>query len=123
MPKIRRQDVPEAILRHLTARICERSIPVSELVLFSNWLAEEPEVPSGKWFKRFPNMTVCGEGELVKTFLTPQQFPFGHEVESPTQRTPGLPPQNVVAPILPSKPKPSLSPPHRPPEPPGPTME
>jgi hypothetical protein len=25
-----------------------------------------PEVPHGKWFKRFPEMTVCGEGELIK---------------------------------------------------------
>ena len=23
----------------------------------------EPEVPEGRWFKRFSGMTVCGEGE------------------------------------------------------------
>ena len=29
-----------------------------------------PEVPHGRWFKRFPEMTVYGDGELIKTFLT-----------------------------------------------------
>ena len=28
----------------------------------------------------FYGMTVCGEGELVKTFLTPDQVPYGKEV-------------------------------------------
>jgi len=35
----------------------------------ADWLDSEPEVPEGRWFKRFSGMTVCGEGELVKTFL------------------------------------------------------
>jgi hypothetical protein len=39
-----------------------------------------PEVPTGKWFKRFPEMTVCGEGELIKTFLLPSQSPIGEEL-------------------------------------------
>ena len=80
MPKIRRQEIPETILRHLTQRIRERSIPTSQLVLFANWLTEQPEVPPGKWFKRFPDMTVCGEGELIKTFLLPGQAPKGKRV-------------------------------------------
>jgi len=37
-------------------------------------------VLEGKWFKRFPEMTVCGEGELVKTFLTANQIPTGTEL-------------------------------------------
>jgi hypothetical protein len=40
----------------------------------------EPEVPIGRWFKRFPELIVCGEGELIKTFLTPGQTPTGEEV-------------------------------------------
>jgi hypothetical protein len=28
-----------------------------------HWLVTEPEVPEGQWFKRFPEMIVCGEGE------------------------------------------------------------
>jgi hypothetical protein len=37
-------------------------------------------VADGKWFKRFSGMIVCGEGELVKTFLTPNQIPTGTEL-------------------------------------------
>jgi hypothetical protein len=37
-------------------------------------------VPAGPWYKRFPGMTVCGEGDLVKTFLTPTQIPRGTAV-------------------------------------------
>ena len=44
------------------------------------WLDGKPEAPSGKWFKKFPGMIVCGEGELVKTFLLPGQAPLGQEV-------------------------------------------
>jgi hypothetical protein len=38
-------------------------------------------VPDGKWVKRFPGMTVCGEGELIKTFLLPGQLAEGEEVK------------------------------------------
>ena len=44
------------------------------------WLDTQPEVPEGNWFKRFPGMVVCGEGELVKTFLSADQTPVGDEV-------------------------------------------
>jgi hypothetical protein len=37
-------------------------------------------VPNERWFKRLPAMTVCGEGELVKTFLAANQIPTGKEV-------------------------------------------
>jgi hypothetical protein len=39
------------------------------------------EVPEGKWFKRFPGMTACGHGELIKTFLLPGQLAEGTEVD------------------------------------------
>ena len=41
----------------------------------------EPEVPEGKWFKKFSGMTVCGEGELIKTFLQPGQSATGEELK------------------------------------------
>jgi hypothetical protein len=44
------------------------------------WVASDPEVPAGRWFKRFAELTVCGEGELVKTFLRTGQVPNGTEV-------------------------------------------
>ena len=80
MPKVRRKDLPPALLHHLLDRIQERRISADQLGLLATWLAQEPDVPNGKWFKRFPGMTVCGEGELVKTFLVPGQIPDGDEI-------------------------------------------
>jgi hypothetical protein len=40
----------------------------------------EPEVPEGEWYKELSGMTVCGKGELVKTFLLPGQAPKGAEL-------------------------------------------
>jgi len=80
MPKVRRQHVPRAVLDHLRMRMQEREISVEQLGLFAQWLNTEPEVPAGAWFKRFPGMIVCGEGELVKTFLRRGQAPAGEEV-------------------------------------------
>ena len=81
MPKVRRKNVPPALLNHLLDRIEERRIPADQLGLLATWLAQEPDVPNDKWFKRFPGMTVCGEGELVKAFLVPGQIPEGEEIE------------------------------------------
>jgi len=61
-------------------RIRERQISTSQLGLLARWLDSDAEVPEGRWFKRFPEMTVCGEGELVKTFLSAGQSPTGTEV-------------------------------------------
>ena len=68
------------MLDHLRMRLREREITVEQLDLFARWLDEEPEVPAGRWFKRFSNLIVCGEGELVKTFLRAGQVPDGEEV-------------------------------------------
>jgi hypothetical protein len=80
IPKIRREKVPAALLDHLYLRIQERRISFDQLGLFATWLENEPDVPTGKWFKYFPDMIACGEGELVKTFLIPGQVPDGQEV-------------------------------------------
>ncbi len=80
MPKIRRQNLPPALLNHLLDRSKSREISSDQLGTQADWLDTQPEVPSGKWFKRFPAMVVCGEGELVKTFLTANQVPAGKEI-------------------------------------------
>jgi hypothetical protein len=80
MPKIRRRSLPPALLAHLLDRVQARQVAVEQLVLFADWCASEPEVPAGPWFKRFPGLIVCGQGELVKTFLIPGQVPHGVEV-------------------------------------------
>jgi len=79
MPKIRRQNLPPALLNHLLDRIRSREISSDQLGELADWLDTQPDVPNGKWFKRFSGMTVCGEGELVKTFLTADQLPSGKE--------------------------------------------
>ena len=80
MPKVRRANLPPLLLRHLLDRIQQRSISADQLGLLAAWLDTQPEVPDGRWFRRFPGMTVCGEGELVKTFLTVTQVPVGEEL-------------------------------------------
>lgn len=80
MPRIRRQNLPRALIEHLALRIRQREFSVNQLGLFADWCDTNPEVPAGDWFKRISGMTVCGEGELVKTFLLPGQVPHGVEV-------------------------------------------
>ena len=80
MPKVRRTALPVALLRHLNARAKQREITGLQLLLLARWLDSDPDVPSGRWFKRFPAMTVCGEGELIKTFLRIGQIADGEEV-------------------------------------------
>lgn len=80
MPKVRRANLPRALFEHLLDRVQERSISADQLGLLAAWLDAEPEMPEAKWFKRFSGMIVCGEGELVKTFLLPGQAPTGEEV-------------------------------------------
>ena len=80
MPKVRRANVPAALFQHLLERVQGRKIPAVQLRLLAEWLDGEPEVPEGLWYKKFPGMTVCGEGELVKTFLLPGQAPRGRRL-------------------------------------------
>ena len=81
MPRVRRKDVPPALFAHLLERIQQRRIGARQLELLAEWLDGEPEVPDGPWFKRFSGMTVCGDGDLIKTFLLPGQSPKGTRVE------------------------------------------
>ncbi|MBM3833122.1 MAG: hypothetical protein FJ403_07595 [Verrucomicrobia bacterium] len=80
MPKIRREKLPRPLFRHLVDRAREREISTEQLELLFEWIETEPEVPTGKWFKRFSEVTVCGHAELIKTFLRPNQAALGEEV-------------------------------------------
>jgi len=80
VPRVRRQNVPPALFKHLLDRVQSRKIPASQLELLAKWLDSEPEVPEGQWYRRFSGMTVCGAGELIKTFLLPGQAPKGQHV-------------------------------------------
>ena len=81
MPSIRRRNLPPPLLAHLLERIRSRNISADQLGLLAEWLDTVPEVSAGRWFKRFSGMTVCGEGELIKTFLQPGQLPDGQEIK------------------------------------------
>jgi ribosomal protein S18 acetylase RimI-like enzyme len=80
MPQVRRKDVPPQLLQHLLERIQERRIDAKQLELLAEWLDAAPEVPEGPWYKKLSGMTVCGEGELIKTFLLPGQAPKGERL-------------------------------------------
>ena len=79
MPRVRRRNVPRALVAHLEDRVRDRENPIGQLQLLSEWITGEPDVPAGKWFKRFPGMIACGEGESMKTFLRIGQVPEGEE--------------------------------------------
>ena len=80
MPRVRRQNVPPALFQHLLDRVQSRRIPASQSELLAKWLDGEPEVPDGPWDKRFAGMIVCGEGDLIKTLLEPDQTATGAEL-------------------------------------------
>jgi hypothetical protein len=64
----------------LLLRARQRQISSLQLGELSDWLTTEPIVPEGRWFKQFHGFALCGEGELVKTFLLPGQLADGKEV-------------------------------------------
>ena len=80
MPKIRRQNLPSALYDHLLDRVQQRNISAQQLRLMLRWMDTRPEVPNRRWFKRFPELIVCGEGELIKTFLLSSQAATGEEI-------------------------------------------
>ena len=80
MPRIQREGIPEPLMAHLIRRVRQREISTSQLGLLARRVGTDPEVPEGSWFKRFPEMIVSGEDELVKTFLRSGQVPAGEEV-------------------------------------------
>jgi hypothetical protein len=81
VPRIRRQNLPRDLWTHLLERVKDRHISVDQLGLLADWLATEPEGPDSRWFKRFSQMIVCGEGELIRTFLQPGQAALGEELK------------------------------------------
>jgi hypothetical protein len=80
MPRIQRAHLPERVLRHLIDRMKQREVTLADIQSLAAWLDTSPEVPAGPWFKRFPTFVVCGQGELVKTFLAADQTAIGEEV-------------------------------------------
>ncbi len=79
MPKIKKPP-PPGILDHLTKRYREGRISSADFLALKHWLESDPDVPGGKWYKRFDNFTLAGKGEVPLTFLTPSMAVEGEEV-------------------------------------------
>jgi hypothetical protein len=79
MPKIRRPP-PAGILNHLLERFRDGRIAITDFTELKQWLESDIDVPEGAWFKRFAKFTLAGEGEMPKTFLTPEMVPRGKEI-------------------------------------------
>jgi hypothetical protein len=67
-------------LHHLLDRIQSRQISSDQLGALADWLDTEPKFPPANGSSVFFGMIVCGEDELVKTFLTANQVPTGKEI-------------------------------------------
>jgi hypothetical protein len=80
MPKIRKPP-PKGILDHLVKRYREGRITSSDFLELKHWLESDPDVPDGKWFKRFKTGTLAGKGEEPSTFLAPGMAVEGTEVQ------------------------------------------
>ena len=80
MPKIEKPP-PKGILDHLVKRFREGRISSADFLELKHWLESDPEVPHGKWFKRFRSGTLAGNGSRPSTFLAPGMAVEGDEVK------------------------------------------
>ncbi|MGC0774613.1 MAG: hypothetical protein WB543_16885 [Candidatus Acidiferrum sp.] len=78
MPRIESWDnLPANVRQHLVDRMRERAITIVDLNKLRLWIASQPEVPEGDWFKDFGSFKICGHGSYPKTFLLPSQTAKG----------------------------------------------
>jgi hypothetical protein len=80
MPKIKKPP-PARILDHLVQRFRDGRISGSDFLALKHWLESDPDVPDGKWFKRFKTGFLAGNGEEPSTFLAPGMAVEGDEVQ------------------------------------------
>ncbi len=71
---------PRGVLAHLTQRFRDGRIGASDFLELKHWLETDPDVPPGKWYKRFKTFTLAGEGEMPLTILTTGMAVQGEEV-------------------------------------------
>jgi len=78
MPRIASWDnLPPNVRQHLIDRMYERAISVADLNQLRLWIASQPEVPEGDWYKDFGSFKICGRGSHPKTFLLRSQHAKG----------------------------------------------
>jgi hypothetical protein len=76
-----RKPPPPGVLNHLVKRYRDGRIDASDLIELKHWMESDPDVPPGKWFKRFKSGTLAGSGDTPSTFLAPGMAVEGSEVE------------------------------------------
>jgi hypothetical protein len=78
MPRIESwRNFPANVRQHLIDRMRERAISITDLNHLRLWIASQPEVPEGDWYKDFGSFKICGRGSYPKTFLLPNQLAKG----------------------------------------------
>ena len=78
MPQLERWDsLPGGIRQHLTERMRDRAISISDLNQLRLWVETRPEVLDGDWYKDFGSFKICGSGSYPKTFLVRGQVAKG----------------------------------------------
>lgn len=78
MPRIARwRDLPPGVREHLTERMSERAVSLTDLNQLRIWVQSEPDVPEGDWYKDFGSFKICGDGPYPKTFLLAGQAAKG----------------------------------------------
>jgi hypothetical protein len=80
MPKIKRPP-PKGTMDHLLERYREGRISDSDFLDLKHWIESDPDVPEGKWFKRFKTGFLVGTGERVSSFLASGMSVEGDEVK------------------------------------------
>lgn len=80
MPKIKLPP-PKGTLDHLVRRYLEKRISEADFLELKHWLESDPDVPDGKWYRRFKTGILAGNGERVSTFLAPAMAAEGDEVQ------------------------------------------
>jgi hypothetical protein len=63
--------------QHLVDRMRDRAITLDDLNRLRLWIASEPEVPEGEWYRDFGSFKICGVGRFPKTFLVKGQAAKG----------------------------------------------
>src|ERR1039458_7473365 len=77
MPRISWLNLPLPIRQHLIDRMHDRKITKDDLAQLMLWIASNPEVPEGPWFKDFRSFKLCGHGD--RTALRPGPGAAGHQ--------------------------------------------
>ena len=78
--KVAWRELPLNVRSHLLERLRDRSITEDDLYKLKFWLELSPDVPPGDWYKDFGSYKLAGRGQLVLTFLSPDQIPYRTEI-------------------------------------------